>query len=99
MLYVKTDIQICKGTATNCDSNKVYLGEFKKQRYYDHVKFFRNEFYGNNTTLSSYIWEIQKKKKCNTKEDLQTAKAYSNIKKVLFMPPRETTDHYVSISE
>ena len=63
MLYVKTDIQICKGTATTCDSNKVYLGEFKKQRYYDHVKFFRNEFYGNNTTLSSYIWEIKKKKK------------------------------------
>ena len=37
---------IYKCTATTCNSKKVYLGltegEFKKQRYYDHVKSFKN---------------------------------------------------------
>ena len=46
---------IYKCTATTCDSKKVFLGlskgEFKKQRYYDHVKSFKNEFYGNSTTI------------------------------------------------
>ena len=44
---------------------KVYLGltegEFKKQRYYDHVKSFKNEFYANSTTLSRHVWELKKK--------------------------------------
>ena len=35
---------IYKYTATTCDSQKVYLGltegEFKRQRYYDHVQIF-----------------------------------------------------------
>ena len=57
---------ICKCTATTCDSKKIYLrlteGVFKKQRYYDHVKSYKNEFYGNSTTLSSYIWEMKKRK-------------------------------------
>ena len=48
---------IYKCTATTCNSKKVYLGlaggEFKKQRYYDHVKSFKNEFYANSTTLLS----------------------------------------------
>ena len=37
---------IHKCTATTCNSKKVYLGlteiEFKKQRYYDHAKSFKN---------------------------------------------------------
>ena len=57
---------IHKCTATTCNSKKVYLGlnggEFKKQRYYDHVKSFKNEFYANSTTLSSYVWEMKKRK-------------------------------------
>ena len=36
-------------------------GEFNKQRYYDRVKFFKNEFYAKSTTLSSNVWEMQKK--------------------------------------
>ena len=55
---------IYKCTATTCNSNKVCLGltEFKKQRFYDHVKSFKNEFYANSTTLSSYIREMKKGK-------------------------------------
>ena len=87
---VRTDCRkesvIYKCTATSCDSKKVYLGltegEFQKQRYYDHVKSFKNEFYINSPTLSSYIWEIKKRKNVtptHTWEVLQTGKTYSNI--------------------
>ena len=79
---------MCKCTATTCDSKKVYLrlteGEFKKQRYYDHLKPFRNEFYANSTTFLSYVWEMKNRKNVRpalTWEVLPTAKAYSNITK------------------
>ena len=35
-------------------------GDFKKQRYYEHAKSFKNEFYGNSATLLSHVWEIKK---------------------------------------
>ena len=73
---------IYKCTATTCNSKKVDLGltegELKKQRYYDHVKSF------NSTTLSSYVWEIKKRKNVApalTWEVLRTAKTYSSITK------------------
>ena len=79
---------IYKCTTTTCSSKKVYPGltegEFKKQRYYDHVKSFKNEFYANSTTLLSYVWEIKKRKNVAptlTWEVLRTAKTYSNITK------------------
>ena len=83
---------ITKCPATTCDSKKVYLGltekEFKKQRYYDHVKSFKNKFYANSTTLSSHVWEM---KKCNTSSYMGSLTNCENIfqynKKVLFMPP------------
>ena len=44
----------------------IYLGltegEFEKQRYYDHVKSFKNKYYANSTTLSSYVWKKKKRK-------------------------------------
>ena len=50
---------IYKYTTTTCNSKKVYLGltegDFEKQRCYDHVKPFKNEFYANRTILSSYV--------------------------------------------
>ena len=74
---------IYKCTATSCDSKKVYLGltegEFQKQRHYGHVNSFKNEFYINSPTLSSYIWEIKKRKNVtptHTWEVLQTGKAF-----------------------
>ena len=67
-------------------SKKIFLGltegEFKKQRYY--VKSFKNEFYANSTTLSSYEREMKNKKNeapALTWEVLRKAKAYSNIRK------------------
>ena len=59
-------------------------GELKKQRYYHHVKSFKNEFYANSTTLSSYVWEMEKRKNVTsalTWEALRTAKTYPNITK------------------
>ena len=57
---------IYKCAATTCNSKKVYLGltegEFKKQRCYDHVKSFKNEFYDNSLTVSSYLREMKKRK-------------------------------------
>ena len=102
----KKESVIYKCTATTCNWKTVYFalteGEFKKQRYYDHGKSFKNEFYGNNTTLSSYVWEMEKRKNVTpalTWEVLRTAKAYSNItKKCSLMTPRETSDHCLSIS-
>ena len=52
--------------------------------YYDHVKSFQNEFYANSTTLSSYVWEMEKRKNVAaalTREILRTAKTYSSITK------------------
>ena len=79
---------IYKCTATTCKSNKVYLGltagELKKTRYYSHVKSFKNEFYANSTTLSSYVWKMKKRKNVPsalTWKVLRTAKTYSNITK------------------
>ena len=55
-----------KCTATTCDSKKIRLrlanGEFKKQRYYDDVKSFRNKFCVDSTTLLSYAWERKNRK-------------------------------------
>ena len=77
-----------KCTATSCNSKKVYLGltegELKKQRYYHHVKSFKSEFYVNSTTLSSYVWEMEKRKNVAPApiwEVLRTVKTYSNITK------------------
>ena len=79
---------VYKCTATTCNSKKLYLGltvgEFKKQRYYDHVKSFKNEFYANSTTLSSYVWEMKTRKNLApalTWEVLRTVRTYSNITK------------------
>ena len=38
-------------------------GEFKKQRYFNHIQSLHNENYWNSTTLSSYVWKIKKTKK------------------------------------
>ena len=78
---------ICKCTATTCNWKKVYLGltegEFKKQRYYDHVKSSKNEFYANSTSYPLKLCMGNEKKKKNVKpaltwEILKTAKAYSS---------------------
>ena len=92
---------IHKCTATTCNSKKVYLGltegEFKKQRYYNHVKSFKNEFYANSTTLPSYVWEMKKRK--NVAPALKNREnIFQYNKKVFFLPPREISDHYLSIS-
>ena len=78
---------IYKCTAITCDLKKVSLGltegEFKKQRYYDHINSFGNEFYADSTTLLSYLWEMENGKTATptlTWEILWTPKAYSNIR-------------------
>ena len=59
-------------------------GQFKRQRYDNHVKSFENKFYANITTLSSYVWELKKRKNVSpalTWEVLRTAKTHSNVTK------------------
>ena len=80
---------IYKCTATTCNWKKVYLGltegELKKQRHYDHVKSFENEFYANSTTISCYVWKMKKRENVAqdlTWEVLRTVKTYSNITKM-----------------
>ena len=51
---------IYKCTATT--SLGLTEGEFKKQRYYDHIKPFGNDFNANSTTLLSYLWEMENAK-------------------------------------
>ena len=63
-----TDI-IYECTVLSLDKpNKVYLGtaesDFKK-RFYNHRKSFNNEGNGNDTTLSKYIWELNKTSNSN----------------------------------
>ena len=72
-------------------------GELKKQRYYDHVKSFKNEFYANSNTLSSYVWEMIKRKNVALALTWEE-NIFQYNKKVFFMPPQETSDHYLSIS-
>ena len=47
-----------KCTAAIFDPKKVYLGlterEFKRQRYFDHVKSFRSKLFTSSNNLSSY---------------------------------------------
>ena len=61
---------IYKCTAITCDSKKVCLGliegEFKKQRYYDHIRSFQNEFHVNSTTLLSCVREMKTRKNVTT---------------------------------
>ena len=73
--------------AATTNSKKLYLGltegEFKKQRYYDHVKSSKNEFYANSTSYPLKLCMGNEKKKKNvtpalTWEILKTAKAYSS---------------------
>ena len=71
-----------KCTAKTGDLKKVYPGEFKKQRYYDHVKSFKNQFYANSSALLCYMWEMKNRENVTlalTWEILQTARAYSTI--------------------
>ena len=97
---------IYKCTATTCNLKKVYLGltegEFQKQRYYDHVKSFKNKIYANSTTISSYLWQIKKSKKGNANSYMGSLTNCESIiqynQTVFFMPPRETSDDYLSIS-
>ena len=56
-------------------------GELKKQRYYHHVKYFKNKFYANSTTVSSYIWEMKNVAPTLTWEVLRTTKTYPSITK------------------
>ena len=51
-------------TTEHQDEHKFYLGLVSgkfKQRYANHLKSFRHERYKNETTLSTYIWQLKEK--------------------------------------
>ena len=65
------------------------------------AKSFKNKFYGNSTNLLSNIWKKKKCKKCNIGSYMRSLTSWGSIfqqnKKMFFMPPPETNDHYSSI--
>ena len=51
--------------ATTTTKQRAYLGLTEgewKQRYYNHTQPFRNARHKNDTSLSSYLWELKKNK-------------------------------------
>ena len=61
--YTKELIYKCIAPTTT-NPNKVYLGTaegYFKIRYNSHKKSFRHRKYGNDTTLSKYVWEMKDK--------------------------------------
>ena len=46
--------------------NFIYIYIYIYNVKYDHVKCFRNQFYANCTTLSSYVWDTKKRKNVTT---------------------------------
>ena len=67
--------------------NKIYLGTAKgdfKQRFYNHQMSFNNEGHSIDTTLSKYVWQLNKKLKIISslkRSIFKSVPAYSNTSK------------------
>ena len=76
----------CEVTAPNIP-RKIYIGVTEgewKSRYSSHKQSFTHKKYSNNTSLSTYIWELKDKHNITPTLSwsiLKRAKAYSNITK------------------
>ena len=87
------------------NSKNVYLGltegAFKKQRYFDHVNLLKRILCQQYYTFKLFMGN-EKKKTCSTSSYMGSLTNCENIfqynKIVFFMSPRETSNHYLSIS-
>ena len=61
---VQNVVSNCTMSATPNFPKRVYLGVAEgdwKQRFYNHKKSIKNKSYRNDTTLSSYLWDLREK--------------------------------------
>ena len=61
---VQNVVYKCTVSATPNFPKRVYLGVAEgdwKQRFYNHKKSIKNKSYRNDTTLSSYLWDLREK--------------------------------------
>ena len=81
----------CTVSATPNFSKRVYLGVAEgdwKQRFYNHKKSIKNKSYRNDTTLSSYLWdlrEIHNLFPTLTWSIVKSMLGYSNISKICLL--------------
>ena len=61
---VQNVVYKCTVLATRNFPKRVYLGVAEgdwKQRFYNHKKSIKNKSYRNDSTLSSYLWDLREK--------------------------------------
>ena len=84
---VQNVVNKCTVSATPNFSKRVYLGVAEgdwKQRFYNHKKSIKNKSYRNDTTLSSYLWDLREKHNVFstlTWSVVKSVPGYSNISK------------------
>ena len=84
---VQNVVYKCTVSALPNLSKRVYLGGAEgdwKQRFYKHKKSFKNKSYRNDTTLSSYLWDLREKHNVFptlTWSVVKSVPGYSNISK------------------
>ena len=84
---VQNVVYKCTVSATPNFSKRVYLGVAEgdwKQRFYNHKKSTKSKSYRNDTTLSSYLWDLREKHNVFptlTWSVVKSVPGYSNISK------------------
>ena len=84
---VQNVVYKCTVLATRNFPKRVYLGVAEgdwKQRFYNHKKSIKNKSYRNDTTLSSYLWDLREKHNVFptlTWSVVKSVPGYSNISK------------------
>ena len=89
---VQNVVYKCTVSATPNFSKQVYLGVVEgnqRQRFYNHKKSIKNKNYRNDTTLSSYLWNLREKHNVFpmlTWSAVKSVRGYSNISKRCLLP-------------
>ena len=87
LFQVQNVVYKCTVSATPNFPKRVYLGVAEgdwKQRFYNHKKSIKNKSYRNDTTLSSYLWDLREKHNVFptlTWSVVKSVPGYSNISK------------------
>ena len=87
LFQVQNVVYKCTVSATPNFPKRVYLGVAEgdwKQRFYNHKKSIKNKSYRNDTTLSSYLWDLREKHNVFptlTWSAVKSVPGYSNISK------------------
>ena len=92
-------------TTTTTTKQQAYVGLAKgeqKQRYYNHRQFFRNAKHKNETTLSTYLWELKKKTNEIPKTIMvnteNSVRVFKHFKTMYFVPTRKAVYCHLPLS-